>query len=118
MRATLCGLSIALLAGVSQASAQSRPVPFPSMEIATQWQAPATAGTRVPNPALDESKKSDHTATGFLIGAGIGLAAGWMFYNAMCEAVDNQCTGSRMPTVMIGGVIGAGLGGLIGSLAD
>jgi hypothetical protein len=36
----------------------------------------------------------------------------------MCEAVDNQCYGSRMPYLVVGTGLGAGLGALIGGIAD
>jgi hypothetical protein len=36
----------------------------------------------------------------------------------MCEAVDNNCNGSRLPYLVVGTGIGAGLGALIGRVAD
>jgi hypothetical protein len=77
---------------------------------------------RVPAGALplpiEAGEQHDHTILGLIIGAGLGFAAGWGFYNAMCEAVDNDCNGSRFPYLAIGTGVGGGLGALIGSVAD
>lgn len=64
------------------------------------------------------SKRKDHTVTGLLIGAGLGFAAGWGFYNTMCEAVDNECSGSPVQSALVGSAFFGSLGALIGSLAD
>jgi hypothetical protein len=64
------------------------------------------------------ARRKDHTVTGLLIGAGLGFAAGWAFYDTICEAVDNHCSDSRAGLVMMGTATGAGLGALIGALAD
>lgn len=63
-------------------------------------------------------KRKDHTVTGLLIGAGVGFVSGWLFYNTICEAVDNRCSDSRVRLVVLGTASGAALGALIGSLAD
>lgn len=63
-------------------------------------------------------RRKDYTVTGLLIGAGLGFAAGWAFYNAICEAVDNRCSDSRVRLVVLGTAAGASVGALIGSLAD
>jgi hypothetical protein len=63
-------------------------------------------------------KRKHHTVAGLLIGAGLGFVAGWGFYNAMCEAVDNRCSGSRGRTALLGTAAGAALGALVGSVAD
>jgi hypothetical protein len=63
-------------------------------------------------------RRKDHTVTGLLIGAGLGFAAGWAFYDAICEAVDNRCSDSRIRLLLMGTGTGASLGALIGSLAD
>lgn len=62
-------------------------------------------------------RRKDHTVTGLLIGAGLGFAAGWAFYDTICEAVDNRCGDSRARLVLLGTAAGASLGALIGSLA-
>jgi hypothetical protein len=62
------------------------------------------------------TKRKDHTVTGLLIGAGLGFAGGWWFYDALCEAVDNRCGNSRTLPVLVGAGAGAALGALIGSL--
>src|SRR5687768_13431454 len=59
--------------------------------------------------------RKDHTVTGLLIGAGLGFAAGWAFYDVICEAVDNRCSDSRARLVLMGTATGASLGALIGS---
>jgi hypothetical protein len=63
-------------------------------------------------------KRKDHTITGLLVGAGLGFAAGWGFYNAMCEAVDNECSGSRVRSALVGSALVGSLGALIGSVAE
>ena len=118
MRIFTAGLSIALLACASQASAQVRPLPFPTIEIAPQWQSHDAPSPRVPEPAFQSESSGHHIVTGFLIGAVIGGAAGWLFYNAICEAVDNHCTDSRVRLVLLGGVTGGALGALVGSGSD
>ncbi|MBA3344484.1 MAG: hypothetical protein H0T44_04155 [Gemmatimonadales bacterium] len=50
-------------------------------------------------------QRGNHTLVGLAIGA--GLVTGYAFYNTICEAVDNRCSNSRVPHLMIG----AGLGG-------
>jgi hypothetical protein len=64
------------------------------------------------------ARRKDHTVTGLLIGAGLGFAAGWAFYDVICEAVDNRCSDSRVRLVLMGTATGASLGALIGSLAE
>jgi hypothetical protein len=64
------------------------------------------------------TRRKDHTVSGLLIGAGLGFAAGWAFYNTLCEAVDNRCSDSRARLVLMGTATGASLGALVGSLAD
>jgi hypothetical protein len=55
---------------------------------------------------------------GLAIGAGLGFVAGWAFYDVLCEAVDNRCSDSRLPTLVVGTALGGGLGALIGSAVD
>jgi hypothetical protein len=64
------------------------------------------------------TRRKNYTVTGLLIGAGLGFAAGWAFYDVICEAVDNRCSDSRARLVLMGTATGASLGALIGSLAD
>ena len=94
----------------AEATARLRIVTF--RPASTLTPAPVHLGA-LPDSLLREKK--DHTVTGLLIGAGLGFLAGWGFYNAMCEAVDNRCSGSRLPDVVFGSAIGASLGALIGS---
>jgi hypothetical protein len=67
---------------------------------------------------IEAAEEGNHTVLGLIVGGGLGLIAGYGFYNAMCEAVDNNCSGSRLPYLVVGTGIGAGLGALIGSVAD
>ncbi len=69
---------------------------------------------RLPDSA--GARRRDHTVTGLLIGAGVGFAAGWVFYDAICEAIDNRCSDSRVRLVLLGTAAGGGLGAIIGSL--
>jgi len=62
-------------------------------------------------------KRKDYIVTGLLIGAGVGFAAGWAFYDVLCEAVDNRCSDSRVRLVVFGTAAGGSLGALVGSLA-
>jgi hypothetical protein len=81
------------------------------------WVRPAGAPDAIP-VGIEAGERSDHTVLGLIVGAGLGFVAGWGFYNAMCEAVDNDCSGSRTPYLVFGASIGAGLGALIGSVAE
>jgi hypothetical protein len=63
-------------------------------------------------------RRKNHAVTGLLIGAALGFAAGWAFYDTICEAVDNRCSDSRARLLLMGTGTGASLGALIGSLAD
>ncbi len=78
----------------------------------------ATAPTLLVLPDSVVPERKDHTVTGLLVGAGLGFAGGWGFYNAMCEAVDNECSGSRVQSALVGSAVVASLGALIGSLAE
>ena len=82
------------------------------------WVPPQRAPADVLPLGIESAEQHDHTILGLIIGAGLGFAAGWGFYNAMCEAVDNDCNGSRFPYLAIGTGVGGGLGALIGSVAD
>jgi hypothetical protein len=112
-------------------SASTNPLlPAPAIGGATPqwWETPAQATARFrlerPEPALvlftlpdSVARKQDHTVTGLLIGAGLGAALGYGFYNTMCEAVDNHCSGSRTLTMVAGAAVVGGLGALIGAAA-
>ena len=63
-------------------------------------------------------KRRDYTVIGLVVGAGLGFAVGWAFYDTICEAVDNECSDSRVPHLVLGTAAGGSLGALIGSLAD
>ena len=83
----------------------------------TLWVRPAVLPIAIPAGFAAEDK-ADHTVLGLIVGAGLGFAAGWAFYNTFCEAVDNQCSDSRGPYLVFGTAIGGGLGALVGNLAD
>ena len=81
------------------------------------WVRPERTATALPlRIAADE--KPDRTVLGLIVGGGLGFVAGWGFYNTICEAVDNQCSDSRMRYLVFGTALGAGLGALIGSAAE
>jgi hypothetical protein len=92
--------------------------PAPAARSSPAPRSPAPSRHLVALPDRVVPKRKQHTVTGLLIGAGLGFAAGWGFYNAMCEAVDNRCAGSRVQTALFGTAAGGSLGGLVGSLAD
>lgn len=80
---------------------------------------PTRAVTAAGLPAIpDSTKKNDHTATGLAAGAVVGFLGGWLIYNGLCQAVMNQCTNSRLPSLMFGTMIGAAVGGVLGSLSE
>ena len=114
MRILTAGLSIALLACASQASAQVRPLPFPTIEIASQWLNPNPARSTIPGPVV-KSGDYNNVLPGLLIGAGVGVVVGYLFYDALCESA---CTGSPGPLLLRGGLIGGALGALIGIISE
>jgi hypothetical protein len=69
-------------------------------------------------PIPPESGGRDHTVLGLLVGAVVGFGAGWALYDVVCEAVDNRCSDSRLPHLVIGTGLGASLGALLGSTVD
>jgi hypothetical protein len=82
------------------------------------WVRPQRGSADVLPIGIEAAEQHDYTVLGLIIGAGVGFAAGWGLYNAICEAVDNDCADSRFPYLAIGTGAGGGLGALIGSLAD
>jgi hypothetical protein len=116
MRRVVCQVLLALLLPAGSALAQGYAMPFPTIEAPSAWR--EVEGARGPAPGVSTAKGAHQTMTGFLIGAIIGGAAGWGFYNAMCEAVDNNCSDSPFRLVVIGASIGGVLGALVGSAYD
>jgi len=102
--------------GPSLAEAATRLKLAASVPAADSPSAPTRSLLALPDSVV--SGRKDHTVTGLLIGAGLGFAAGWAFYDTICEAVDNRCSDSRVGLVLMGTATGAGLGALIGGLAD
>ena len=120
MRSCLSRAALALSAPalvlVTSASAQvSQPGPRPASS--SLWARPEPAPGALPI-RIETSDQRDHTVLGLIVGAGLGFAAGWAFYDTICEAVDNRCSDSRVPHLIFGTSIGAGLGALVGSAAD
>jgi hypothetical protein len=122
-------VAILLLAGSAFAfpGGTAAQVPFPAeasakLRLAASTQAFATPSAPARNllvlPDSVVARRKDHTVTGLLIGAGLGFAAGWAFYDMICEAVDHRCSDSRARLLLMGTGTGASLGALIGSLAD
>jgi hypothetical protein len=120
MRPRLSRAAIALILTtfhvVASASAQMQE-PAPRPASSPLWVLPEPAPGALPI-RIDASDTRDHTVLGLVVGAGVGFAAGWAFYNTICEAVDNRCSDSRVPHLVFGTSLGAGLGALIGSIAD
>jgi hypothetical protein len=119
-RSRLLVLTAALLLPLATASAQvAGPAAYPGMGPGSSllW-APPVHASAAPSIRIEQADKHDGTVLGLIVGAGLGLAAGWGFYNAICEAVDNHCSDSRLPYLLIGAGVGGGLGALIGSVAE
>lgn len=70
-----------------------------------------------PLRSLGQAKSGDRAVTGILVGGTIGLVLGYVMYNGLCEAVNNQCSDSRVPMLMLGAVVGGAIGGIVGSLS-
>ena len=110
-------LVAAALALPSLAAAQGpRSVLYASDRSFPEWSVPAPVRPVLRPVAM--SGGSDHTVLGLVIGAAVGLVAGYAFYDVMCEAVDNNCADSRFTSLVVGAGAGGALGALIGSLAD
>jgi hypothetical protein len=114
VRVASIGLLITLLTSASQASAQSRPVPFPTIDVGRQWLNPDPSRSTIPGPVV-KSGDYDHVLPGLLIGAGVGIVLGYLFYDALCEGA---CTSSPGPLLLRGALIGGALGALIGIIAE
>lgn len=109
-------LSVPALVLVGSASAQvSQPGPHPAPS--SLWALPEPAPGALPI-RIETSDQRDHTVLGLIVGAGLGFAAGWAFYDTICEAVDNRCSDSREPHLIFGTSLGAGVGALVGSAVD
>ena len=121
MRRHRPGLTSALLLSsslLSTSAAAQLPDPPIRPAASVVWVRPREMTSEALPVGLHAAEKRDYTVLGLVIGAGLGFVAGWGFYNAMCEAVDNDCAGSRFPYLAIGTGVGGGLGALIGSVAD
>jgi hypothetical protein len=69
-------------------------------------------------PDSVKARRKDYTVPGLLIGAGLGFAGGWAFYDLLCEAVDNECGESRYRMVVPASALGGLIGAAIGTLAE
>ena len=117
MRLLIVTALLVTLSAASPLLGQSRPAPFASLDLASGWQeAPSPDRPMLLKPERAEGK--NHLLTGALIGAAVGVAAGYLFYNTICEAVDNQCSDSRVRLMVLGGATGGVFGAVIGSLLD
>ena len=99
------------------AAAQGTPGVLRSSEPTfAEWSLPAPTRPAL-RPVLP-GEGADHTVLGLAIGAAIGIAAGYAFYDVMCEAVDNNCSDSRLGLLVLGAGVGGALGALVGSVVD
>ena len=106
-----------MLPAASAAQQAAPPDPMRARTFAT-WAPPLLAGAEAGQIEPIAADGRDHTVLGFAIGSAIGLAVGYGFYNLMCEAVDNNCSGSRAGTMLLGAGLFGGLGALIGAVTD
>jgi hypothetical protein len=107
-------LLAALAAAPGKAAAQAGTPAQATARFRLERPAPATVLFTLPDSL---ARKKDHTVIGLVVGTGVGAALGYGFYNAMCEAVDNHCSGSRTLTMMLGAAVFGSLGALIGATA-
>lgn len=114
MAKIVCAVLIATMVAAGDLVAQSRPEPFAAIELPGEWRE-SGENYRWAQPEQRSADRTRNILVGLFIGAFAGGAAGWGIYNAMCEAVDNNCADSPFRLVMIGAAIGGGLGALIGS---
>ncbi|HWB39816.1 MAG TPA: hypothetical protein VG500_01075 [Gemmatimonadales bacterium] len=127
MRRRLLSVALALTGSALVLPAAAAQGPTPLEAAAMLRLGAGAAGEPGPSPALGRApillpdsavrQRKDHTVTGLLIGAGLGFAAGWAFYDLICEAVDNRCADSRWRLLIPGTAVGGALGALIGSLS-
>ena len=114
MAKIVCAVLIATMVAAGDLVSQSQPQPFAAIALPGEWRE-SGENYRGSQPQPESPNRTRNTLVGLFIGAFAGGAAGWGIYNAMCEAVDNNCADSPFRLVMIGGAIGGGLGALIGS---
>ena len=111
-------LSVLLTYGLSMpALGQNAPARFTSLEL-QPFESPVPPLSHISRSLHNGREGSHSTRNGFLIGAGVGLALGWLTYDTFCEAVNNRCTPSPVRLLVVGGALGGALGALIGSLVD
>ena len=111
----LAFLLAALAAAPGTAAAQAETPAQATARFRLERPAPAQALFTLPDSV---ARKKNHTITGLLVGAGLGAALGYGFYNTMCEAVDNKCFGSRTRAVLVGAAAFGALGAMIGAIAS
>jgi hypothetical protein len=116
---TLTAIIVALTSTALAQTPGARIRPFASGPAPSSlWVAPQQRPARPHTIVADSADGPDRTLLGLVVGAGLGFVAGWALYNTICEAVDNRCSDSRLPHVVFGAAIGAGLGALVGSTMD
>ncbi len=111
-------LAIGLIVPVASAAQQASSSVMVRERTFATWAPPLLGGTEAEGLEPIAADGRDHTVLGFAIGSAIGLAVGYGFYNLMCEAVDNNCSGSRAGTMLLGAGLFGGLGALIGAVTD
>ena len=112
MRQAMQSLLLALMLVPGTAGAQS-----PTPQLGAARLVLLAEPARAPAPRVERLEgRAQGALIGFVVGAGLGAAAGYGVFNGFCEAVDNRCEGSRTLWMVVGGLAVGGVGALVGLL--
>ena len=113
MRQAVQSLLLVLMLVPGTAGGQSAPTP----QLGAARRVLLAEPMRAPAPRVERLEgRAQGALIGFVVGAGLGAAAGYGVFNGFCEAVDNRCEGSRTLWMAVGGLAVGGVGALVGLL--